>query len=442
MRSTALHLVPKSKLRLPSIPFHPGLCQRSLSRALDWRQPYSQLPCKHRTTRQAGYQPQAHRRLLSSTAALEDDALPAIFPLVSRSLVAVTGSDAAKFLQGLTTNNIPFDVPPDIGASNHIPRAIASAFLNARGRLLQDALIYPLPPTSMLWQTIGIQVDSDCPGFLIEVDHNQLDSFYKTLRRYRLRSKVTITRMESERIGAAAVWEPGLHEETLPSVIEHLRSQGAHCVRDERAPGFGFRAIVPAGLLSASLPARMVSEAEYRQRRYLLSVPEGQAELPWEAANVHESDMDYMLGVDFRKGCYVGQEFVIRTQHTGVIRKRILPVMLYQAGEPPPSTLAASDSSASALQSIPYGADIKNATEDGSSRKVQSVGKWVANQGNIGLALARLEPMVGLGPTGEKVNGWQAPEFVVDHDFGSGEQLRVKAFVPDWWKERRVSKAL
>jgi mRNA-decapping enzyme subunit 2 len=151
---------------------------------------------------------------------------------------------------------------------------------------------------------------------------------------------------------------------------------------------------------------------------------------------VHESDLDVMDAVDFRKGCYVGQELVIRTQHTGVVRKRILPAVLYEAGETAPESLPSSIDT-STFASIPYGADIKRVGEtDGAGRKNRSAGKWVANVGDVGLALVRLEVMAGLGPTGEPVEGWRAPEFAVDTERGDGNP-RAKVFVPDWWSERR-----
>lgn len=72
---------------------------------------------------------------------------------------------------------------------------------------------------------------------------------------------------------------------------------------------------------------------EYTRRRMLLGVPEGDAEIVPGHALPLESDMDVHGGVDFRKGCYLGQELTVRTYHTGATRKRLLPLRLYPVGE-------------------------------------------------------------------------------------------------------------
>lgn len=93
------------------------------------------------------------------------------------------------------------------------------------------------------------------------------------------------------------------------------------------------------------------AESDYLLHRIALGVPEGSSDIvPMQAFPI-ESNLDVMGGcvyfitrflpviidcsvVDFRKGCYVGQELTVRTYHTGVIRKRILPILLHQPGNP------------------------------------------------------------------------------------------------------------
>lgn len=80
----------------------------------------------------------------------------------------------------------------------------------------------------------------------------------------------------------------------------------------------------------------------------LLGVPEGSTEIASGSALPLESCMDYMGGIDFRKGCYVGQELTVRTYHTGQTRKRIMPIRLL-----PPDEAASGKASAGSLPSWP-----------------------------------------------------------------------------------------
>jgi folate-binding Fe-S cluster repair protein YgfZ len=142
-----------------------------------------------------------------------------------------------------------------------------------------------------------------------------------------------------------------------------------------------------------------------------------------------ESNMDYLNGIDFRKGCYVGQELTIRTQHTGVIRKRILPVQLYTSTSTPPSELFYESTGFA----VKPGADIK---AEGGKRPA---GKFLASVGNVGLALCRLENMTDLRVSAEGGTWKKGMEFNIT--VAEGEQkVKVKAFVPEWLRLREQEK--
>ena len=79
-----------------------------------------------------------------------------------------------------------------------------------------------------------------------------------------------------------------------------------------------------------------------------------------------------MGGIDFRKGCYVGQELTIRTHHTGVVRKRILPVVVYRHGETIPERLGIEEGG-EGITLPPAGANVIRAA----GGKGRSVGRWV-----------------------------------------------------------------
>ena len=153
-----------------------------------------------------------------------------------------------------------------------------------------------------------------------------------------------------------------------------------------------------------------------------------------------------MGGIDFRKGCYVGQELTIRTKHRGVVRKRILPVMVYGDQE---------DVSNKMVYQPSVRLDGKEVSLPGPEARItrkekpdRRVGQWLAGMGNIGLAVCRLETMTDIQVPGETASTGYDPErdeFVVS---GGGEeggepgpQLKVKAFVPEWMRSELVKPA-
>lgn len=71
----------------------------------------------------------------------------------------------------------------------------------------------------------------------------------------------------------------------------------------------------------------------YTLHRLLLGVPEGVLDIPPAQAFPMDSNLDMMGGLDFRKGCYIGQELTVRTYHTGVVRKRVYPVSFERISE-------------------------------------------------------------------------------------------------------------
>ncbi|KAG4429014.1 hypothetical protein IFR05_015510 [Cadophora sp. M221] len=170
------------------------------------------------------------------------------------------------------------------------------------------------------------------------------------------------------------------------------------------------------------------SEDVYRVRRYLKGVPEGQDELVREQALPQESNVDFMGGIDYKKGCYVGQELTIRTHHRGVVRKRILPVMLYGMEDAEPMGLEYDVGRGLGVEGIPRETGIGRF-----ERKGRSAGKFIAGVGNVGLGLCRLETMTDVLVQGEAGGYREGNEFTVQWgEEGEGKMLKIKAFVPSW----------
>lgn len=366
------------------------------------------------------YCPSCRRHLSTST----NPPLPppsAYARLSTRRLISLHGHDASHFLQGLTTRNIP---------ASHLTNGFYSAFLNASGRVLHDVFIYPAAHSEAYRESILGDNDKEDPGLLIEVDANEVDALAKHLKRYKLRAKVGI-RVLNE--GEWSVWSAWGSNAQNHKVIS-----GIGCL-DKRAPDMGYRVVLPESEQISDFDQEVAVES-YDVRRMMMGVAEGQGEILKEAALPQESNIDYMGGVDFRKGCYVGQELTIRTHHTGVVRKRILPVQIYDPGEGVRSPDGLSYDQQSMLILPPKGANISRVDKKG-----RSAGRWLGGVGNIGLALCRLEVMTDTVLTGEGSQWSPEHEFKVAWDpeeGGEGGEVRIKAFVPDWHKDKAEAQKL
>ncbi|KAI9641681.1 ccr4 associated factor [Ciborinia camelliae] len=322
--------------------------------------------------------------------------------LSSRRLISLRGPDSTKYLQGVITN--------DIYKEGSKP-GFYSAFLNAQGRVLNDVWIYR---------------DGDGKAgahhWLIEVDAKEVEVLAKHIKRYRMRAKFDVEVVSEEDKGIYSLWG----ERGNPDWVH--KNRGILCV-DGRAPGMGSRIIANggAGMDVENAGVQLVGEDIYRVRRYLIGVPEGQDEILRESALPQESNVDVMGGIDYGKGCYVGQELTIRTHHMGVVRKRIVPMMLIPDGEDMPGLGGLRFNGGNLASSLAGGESIKKV---GGKRPV---GKWLCGVGNLGLGLARLDEM-GRWMMEEK-EGNSDEEFVVE---GKGEtegevkKIRIRAFPPAW----------
>ena len=353
--------------------------------------------------------------------------------LTSRRVIALAGKGAPHFLQGLTTRNI---APRHTWHDQDQYDGFYSAFLNAEGRVLHDVFIYPgahhnyFPKFSSSRGPLYHRSKSDDPGFLIDVDANVAEMLSRHLKKFRLRAKVEVKILDEH----ADVWSLWHQEYSLPQFLSQTTKYNRgkiSCAMDARAHGVGVRVVLPHGK-KPEIEAEESSLESYHLRRILNGVAEGQDEILHGHALPLESNMDYMGGIDFRKGCYLGQELTIRTHHRGVVRKRILPVQLYSQGQPPEHLQY---DSRTLVAMPPSGTDIKWPNGEG-----RSIGKWLGGVGNIGLALCRLECMTDIKLTGES-NLWR-PEFQFALSWAEWEskaagEARVKAFVPDWLEQSR-----
>lgn len=202
--------------------------------------------------------------------------------LRDRGVVAVSGEDAQHFLHNLVTNNIERLEPGSAGYG---------ALLTPQGKVQFDFIV--------------LAADGQ---YLFDLPAGLVDNFMQRLMLHRLRAKVSIEARPDLEVVAA--WET----ETAP----------AGFFADPRLPALGFRRIAaPSG---TTLPGTEGDGAAYSQHRIALGVPEGGADFAYGDAFPHDANIDQLGGVDFAKGCYVGQEVVSRMRHRGTARRRIVRV--------------------------------------------------------------------------------------------------------------------
>jgi folate-binding protein YgfZ len=347
--------------------------------------------------------------------------------LPSRSLIEVgpNADDARTFVHGLVT--------ADTKSLQHTSSSYYTTFLNAAGRVLDDVFIYPTP-SNFEPGTGGLRGQDEPDQYLIEVDTERASALIKHLRKHKLRRKLNFRLLDQEEGPVYAIWtdQPNLDPfVTLKPILEPLRSW-----KLDQRPNMGARCILRTKTeMEQIFGPPNASFHDYTVHRMINGIAEGSREMIPGTALPQESNIDLFGGIDFRKGCYLGQELTIRTHHTGVVRKRILPVQLYD-GEPTKPALSEGPQYIPDvhLRLPPPGSDISKV----SARKGRSAGKWLAGVGNIGLALCRLELMTDIKLTEESVPDDPEQEFKIVWDGepgnGSPQETKVRAFAPGWMK--------
>lgn len=260
----------------------------------------------------------------------------------ARAVIAIGGEDRAAFLQGLISNDTA-----RIGDA----RAVFAALLTPQGKFAYDLML----------------VGEGSRYFVDAESHRHLD-LLKRLRMFKLRSQVTLEDLDADftvvnLFGGDSLARLGLSSE--PGAARAL--DGGVAFTDPRLPALGARAYLPratAEQIVRDLGFAAAAPGEYRRLRYGLGIPEGSEDLIPDKSILLESGFDEMNGIDWQKGCYMGQELTARTKYRGLVRKRLLPVR-FEGPMPAPGT------------------DLQVEGKD--------AGEIRASDGNVGLALIRLE---------------------------------------------------
>jgi len=223
--------------------------------------------------------------------------------LTARGALEVAGDDRVAFLQALVSNDVAKADPS---------RAIFAALLTAQGRYLFDFFIV----------AIGA-------ALYLETEAARLADLQRRLGAYKLRSSVTLADA-SLRLAVAAGWGLGsLPALGLPRPGAAKPFASGVAYADPRLPELGLRFLVSRASGSAAIEEAgfaRVAESEYDRHRLAIGVPDGSRDLAVGKALLLESGFDELNGIDWRKGCYVGQELTARTKYRALAKKRLLPV--------------------------------------------------------------------------------------------------------------------
>jgi folate-binding protein YgfZ len=284
--------------------------------------------------------------------------------LPHRALVAVRGPDRVAFLQGLVSN--------DVGRVRS-DTAIWAALLTPQGKFLHEFFVFACPDANgedTLW---------------LEAEQLRRGDLVQRLAKYKMRSKVSIAADDSLAVGVT--W----NEDPVGAPGALTRVAGGVLYVDPRLAAAGRRWALPKDAAARVWSAVAAGRAQdYDAFRMSLGLPDGSRDMEVEKALLLENGFEELHGVDYQKGCYVGQELTARTHFRALIKKRLLPVRVNGIAPAPGTALLTAD-----------GADA------GEMRS--AIGDW-------GLALVRLE-------------AWRASPGGV---LTAANGVRLAPVVPDW----------
>jgi folate-binding protein YgfZ len=249
--------------------------------------------------------------------------------LGERALLVVAGEDRVAFLQGLISNDV------EKAAAS---RAIHAALLTAQGKYLHDFFVVAAGETLVL-----------------DGEAARLADLQRRLGLYRLRAKVTLAPAADDRVVFAAFGDDALAAIGLPDQQgAAMPFAGGVAFVDPRLAALGARLVVPKEPGAAALRALGFAEAafaSYDRLRLEHGVPDGSRDLTVEKAILLESGFDELNGVDWQKGCYIGQELTARTKYRGLIKKRLMAVRVDGALPAPGTPVMLGDQEAGELRS-------------------------------------------------------------------------------------------
>jgi len=229
-----------------------------------------------------------------------------VYILEDRSILYLNGEDTKDFLQNLISNDIN-------KVSNN--NSCFTSLLSPQGKFLYEFII--------------IKHKS---GYLIDCEKSQADNLFKQLNMYKLRSKVEILNLSNEFVVAAFSYEKFLaFDEAKDTPGFTLKYREDPILLDPRNKQLGARLIINLEKLYLSLKKLDLQDSKlkdyYSFSHKLGIVPKDLNKLQNKLFGI-ECNYDELNGIDFKKGCYVGQENTARIKLKNKLSKRLFPINL------------------------------------------------------------------------------------------------------------------
>lgn len=205
-----------------------------------------------------------------------------IAALPDRAVLEISGDDRVAFLQGLVSNDV---------TKARADQALWAALLTPQGKWLADFFVIAIPE-----------------ALLLDVEAAQLAMLITRLSRFKLRAKVAL------RDASAEWWVHAAWGEGVPS--------GGVAARDPRLPEAGWR------VLAGTILPTNASATDYAAHRLSLGLSDGSKDMESEKSVLLEGGFDELNGISWTKGCYMGQELTARTRYRGLLKRRLVPVVI------------------------------------------------------------------------------------------------------------------
>ena len=206
-------------------------------------------------------------------------------------IVSVKGEDAAAFLNDLLTAQI---------AKLDLQTARMACLLSPQGRILFDMMVIRR---------------SETESFLL-TESAQAEALAKRLTLYRLRRKLEIS-LRTDFLAGHIIADDKLASQPVGNHNDKFW-------RDERHDQLGYLCLLEEEAIASQLD--ICDDADWQARRIAFGIPQTATDLTPNRALMLEAGLDSLHAVDFKKGCYIGQEVTARTHYRGLVKRRILPV--------------------------------------------------------------------------------------------------------------------
>ena len=265
--------------------------------------------------------------------------------------VKLIGDKPADFLNDLLTAQIA-KLPSGI--------ARAACLLSPQGRILFDMLV----------------VQQQGAVYLV-TEEAQAEALIKRLGLYRLRRAIDITLMPENHICHLADLE------SPQQVNAHTLPGSAITAIDERHDNLGLLCLIP----ETDLPSTM-HDTDWQIQRISSGIPEGALDLTPNRALMLEAGLHQLAAVDFRKGCYIGQEVTARTHYRGLVKRRLFPVSTHKTALTHGTDILLADRIVGKIGSVAHKDDKAIGL---ASLRLDAVQQCLDNQKENGVALLSLE---------------------------------------------------